>query len=298
MRPVWKGSISFGLVTIPIAVYTAAKRESLKFHLLRKQDLSPVNYKRVAEADGKEVPWEDIVKGYEYEKGKYVVLRDDDFQRIDIEATQTIEIRDFVNEKEVNPMYFERSYYLEPQKGGIKAYALLRHTLEHKELMGIAKVVIKKRQYLAGVRPFGKLLVMELMYFADELVEPEVVHAPHNADPTPKEIAMANQLVETMVDTWDHKKYTDDYREAVLQIIEEKLEKGGADVSKTASMKKGRRPAAPDIRDLTRALEESLEARRRAAEPKRTKRAMAHGKQRLDRNSKAVGAKGRAEHHP
>ncbi|MDP9253611.1 MAG: Ku protein, partial [Verrucomicrobiota bacterium] len=141
MRAIWKGSISFGLVNIPIALYPATRQEELKFRLLREKDLSPVNYKRVAEADGKEVPWDEIVKGYEYEKGKFVVLKDEDFQRVDLEATQTVDIQDFVELEEIDPMFFYKPYYLEPQKGGDKAYALLRNALAESEKVGIAKVV-------------------------------------------------------------------------------------------------------------------------------------------------------------
>jgi len=125
MRPVWKGAISFSLVNIPIALYGATRREELKFRLLRDADMSPIDYRRVAEADGKEVPWEHIVKGYEYEKGKFVVLKEEDFRRVDLEATQTIDIIDFVKLEEIDPMFFDKPYYLEPQKGGDRAYALL-----------------------------------------------------------------------------------------------------------------------------------------------------------------------------
>src|SRR5581483_7092996 len=156
-RAIWKGSISFGLVNIPIALYPATRREELKFRLLRKSDLSPVNYKRVAEKDGKEVPWDEIVKGYEYEKGKYVVLKDEDFERVDLEATQTVDIKDFVDQYEIDPMFFYKPYYL------------LRDALKNSNKVGIAKVVIKTRQYLAGVKPEDGALVLELMHFADEL---------------------------------------------------------------------------------------------------------------------------------
>src|SRR5580704_5961967 len=151
-RIIWKGFISFGLVNIPIALRPAVKREELSFRLLRKSDLSPVNYKRVAENDGKEVPWEQIVKGYEYEKGKFVVLQEEDFKRVDIEATQTVDIIHFVQVEEINPMFFQKPYYMEPQKGGDKAYALLREALAKSQKVGIAKVVIKTRQYLAAVK--------------------------------------------------------------------------------------------------------------------------------------------------
>src|SRR5690349_24527089 len=135
-RAIWKGSISFGLVNIPIALYSATRREELKFRLLRKTDLSPVNYKRVAEKDGREVPWDQIVKGYEYEKGKYVVLKEEDFQRVDVEATQTVDILDFVDLEDIDPIYFYKPYYLEPQKGGDKAYTLLRDSLKQKKKVG------------------------------------------------------------------------------------------------------------------------------------------------------------------
>ena len=171
MRAIWKGSISFGLVNIPIALYPATRKEELKFRLLRAKDLSPVNYKRVAEKDGKEVPWDEIVKGYEYEKGKYIVLKDEDFQRVDLEATQTVDIQDFVDQEEIDPMFFYKPYYLEPQKGGDKAYVLLRETLAKSGKVGIAKVVIKTRQYLAGVKAEDSVLVLELMHFAEELAE-------------------------------------------------------------------------------------------------------------------------------
>src|SRR3989440_7473674 len=166
-RAIWKGSISFGLVNIPIGLYPATRKEELRFRLLRKTDLSPVNYKRVAEKDGKEVPWDQIVKGYEYEKGKYVVLKEEDFERVDLEATQTVDIQDFVDLDEIDPIFFYRPYYLEPQKGGDKAYVLLRDSLERTGKVGIAKVVIKTRQYLAGVKAENNVLALELMHFAE-----------------------------------------------------------------------------------------------------------------------------------
>src|SRR5438309_11981723 len=163
MRAIWKGSISFGLVNIPIALYPATMKEELKFRLLRKSDLSPVNYKRVAEADGKDVPWDQIVKGYEYEKGKFVVLKDEDFKRVTIKAKKTVDIIDFVALEEINPMFFHKPYYIEPVKSGAKAYALLRDTLAEENKVGIAKVVIKTRQYLAAVKSAGDALLLELM---------------------------------------------------------------------------------------------------------------------------------------
>src|SRR6059058_6550244 len=210
-RAIWKGSISFGLVNIPIGLYPATRKEDLKFRLLRQTDLSPVNYKRVAEKDGKEVPWNEIVKGYEYEKGKYVVLRDDDFQRVDLEATQTVDIQDFVDLDEIDPMFFYKPYYLEPQKGGDKAYSLLREALSDGKKVGIAKVVIKTRQYLAGVKALKHALVLELMHFAEELADPEKLHVPKKTEVGKREKEMAKALVDSMTSKWNPGKYHDDY---------------------------------------------------------------------------------------
>src|SRR5690242_3183121 len=197
-RAIWKGSISFGLVNIPIGLYPATRREELKFRLLRKSDLSPVNYKRVAEKDGKEVAWDQIVKGYEYAKGKYVVLQEEDFQRVDLEATQTVDIQDFVDQEEIDPMFFYKPYCLEPQKGGDKAYTLLRDALAGSKKVGIAKVVIKTRQYLAGVKPEDGALVLELMHFADELVETDKLHVPKKLEAGKREMDMAKALIGNM----------------------------------------------------------------------------------------------------
>src|SRR5437867_12544813 len=201
-RAIWKGSISFGLVNIPIALYPATRREELKFRLLRKGDLSPVNYKRVAEKDGREVPWDEIVKGYEYEKGKYVVLKNEDLQRVDLEATQTVDIQDFVDQEDIDPIFFYKPYYLEPQKGGDKAYVLLRDALEESKKVGIAKVVIKTRQYLAGVKAEDGVLVLELMHFAEELADTGKLHVPKQLEPRKKEMDMAKALIDSMSSKW------------------------------------------------------------------------------------------------
>jgi len=255
MRAIWKGNISFGLVNIPIAVYPATRREDLKFRLLRASDLSPVNYKRVAERDGKEVPWEQIVKGYEYGKGKFVVLSEKDFQRVDLEATQTVDIQDFVDVEEIDPMYFYKPYYLEPQKGGDKAYVLLRETLEKTGKVGIAKVIIKTRQYLAGVKPLKHALVLELMHFAEELADGEKLNVPKkSADPGKREMEMATALIESMSSEWNPTKYKDDYRDALLEVIEEKVESGGKEIDGKPKPKK---PSSKVI-DLVAVLQESL----------------------------------------
>ena len=254
-RAIWKGSISFGLVNIPIALYPATKREELKFRLLRKTDLSPVNYKRVAEKDGKEVPWDQIVKGYEYEKGKYVVLQDEDFQRVDIEATQTVDIQDFVELDEIDPIFFYKPYYLEPQKGGDKAYALLRDALKDSKKVGIAKVVIKTREYLAGVKPEDGALVLELMHFADELADASKLHIPKKVEVGKREMTMAKSLIDSMSSKWNPEKYKDDYREALMEVIEEKVEAGGKEIEE----KPRKAPKPTKVIDLVSVLQKSLE---------------------------------------
>jgi len=254
MRAIWKGSISFGLVNIPIALYPATRKEELKFRLLRSTDHSPVSYKRVAAADGKEVPWDQIVKGYEYEKGKFVVLNEKDFQRVDLEATQTVDIQDFVDIEEIDPMYFYKPYYLEPQKGGDKAYVLLREALADGKKVGIAKVVIKTRQYLAGVKAMKHALVLELMHFAEELSDAEKLNVPKTLEPGKREMDMAKALVDSMSAKWDPQKYHDDYREALLEVIEEKVESGGKEIED----KPKKAAAATKVIDLVAVLQQSL----------------------------------------
>src|SRR5438477_8407423 len=270
-RAIWKGSISFGLVNIPIGLYPATRREELRFRLLRKTDLSPVNYKRVAEKDGKEVPWDEIVKGYEYEKGKYVVLKDEDFQRVDLEATQTVDIQDFVDQEEIDPMFFYKPYYLEPQKGGDKAYTLLRDALAGSKKVGIAKVVIKTRQYLAGVKPEDGALVLELMHFADELADTSKLHIPKKVEVGKREMNMATALVDSMSAKWKPEKYHDDYREALMEVIEEKVESGGKEIEE----KPKKAPKPTKVIDLVKVLQQSLEQTGKA-KTKSSKRAGKH----------------------
>jgi DNA end-binding protein Ku len=274
MRAIWKGSISFGLVNIPIALYPATRKEELKFRLLRKKDLSPVNYKRVAAKDGKEVPWDEIVKGYEYEKGKFVVLNEKDFQRVDLEATQTVDIKDFVDLEEIDPMYFYKPYYLEPQKGGDKAYALLREALSDGKKVGIAKVVIKTRQYLAGVKALKDALVLELMHFAEELADPEKLHVPKKTTVGKREKDMAEALVKSMTSKWDPEKYKDDYRDALMEVIEEKVESGGEEIEEKPKEKK---PSTKVI-DLVAVLQESLKAQSGGKKKSGAKKAKHHKK--------------------
>jgi len=290
MRAVWKGSISFGLVTIPVALHTATRREELKFRMLRKGDLSPINYKRVAEVDGKEVPWDDIVKGYEYEKGKFVVLNEGDFNRVDIEAAaDAIDIKDFVDLAEINPIYFHKPYYLEPQKGGAGAYALLRNVLGRTNKAGIAKVVIKTREHLAAVKANGKLLVLEIMHFADELVNPEGLKVPEEKALGKREEQMAETLVEQMTAEWDPERYRDTYKNSLKKIIEKKVEAGGKELP---TEKPKARPAT-NVIDLVEVLQQSLAQAKGGGKstPEASTSRAAGGKK------KAASGKKRTTHH-
>jgi DNA end-binding protein Ku len=267
MRAIWKGSISFSLVNIPISLFPATRREELSFRLLRKSDLSPINYKRIAEVDGKEVPWQEIVKGYEYEKGKFVVLKDEDFRRADIEATQSIDIIQFVPLDEIDPMFFERPYYLEPQKKGGKAYGLLREALKKTDKVGIAKVVIKTRQHLAAVKPKENALVLELMHFAEELVDSSSLQIPGQIEVVSKELDLAKELIQRMTSRWEPEKFTDDYRHALMDMVHKKIESGGEEPAEAAPSK--HRPSK--VIDLVSVLQQSLEeAGRRGASAKKS----------------------------
>ena len=262
-------SVSVWLISPSLFIPLRDARNS-SFVCCAKATLSPVNYKRVAEKDGKEVSWDEIVKGYEYEKGKYVVLKDEDFERVDLEATQTVDIQDFVDQEEIDPMFFYKPYYLEPQKGGDKAYALLRDALEESKKVGIAKVVIKTRQYLAGVKPEDGALVLELMHFAEELADPSKLHLPKKVEVGKREINMATALIDSMSSKWKPEKYRDDYREALMEVIEEKVEAGGKEIEE----KPKKAPKPTKVIDLVSVLQKSLEqtgAKKKATAKSRTK---------------------------
>lgn len=253
MRAIWKGTISFGLVSIPISLFTATRREEIKFRLLRGTDLSPVNYKRVAEADGKEVPWDKIVKGYEYEKGKFVVIKDEDFARVDVEATQTVDIINFVKLEEINPLLFSKPYYMQVEKGGDKAYALLRDSLTASRKVGIAKVVIKERQHLAAIRAQQSGLMLELMRFPDEVIEAGDFKAPQTRTASKAEMDMASKLIESMSTKWEPDNYHDDYKEGLEKLIEKKVASGGDVLPAPRRAKK-----ATSAVDLVSVLQQSI----------------------------------------
>ena len=220
-RPLWRGTLGFGLVSIPVQVVTAVRDVGPHFHFLREKDLSRIQYKKVAEKDQKPVEKDELVKGYEYEKGRYVVLDDEDFEKAAVKRNSVIELMDFVSAEEVDDRFFDKPYYLLPQKGGEKAYALLREALKDAGRVGIAKIVMRDKPHLAAVEVIKDALVLSTMRFREELVPITEYEFPHAQVRAP-EVKMARQLVESLAADWDPEKYTNEYRANLLKIIEAK----------------------------------------------------------------------------
>jgi len=223
MAAIWKGSLTFGLVNIPVELRTAVRADHISFRLLHEKDLSPVKYERVCEKEGEPIPWSEIVKGYEYQKGKFVVLTDADFKSAALEHSKTIDILDFVKEGEIDPRYFETPYYLVPGKGGDKPYALLREAIRRTGSVGIGKIIIRQAQHLVGVKVVGDALVLEIMRFANELVDTSEFSFPRKDSVRPQELQMAEQLVGNLAEAFDPTRYTDDYRANLMRIIKAKM---------------------------------------------------------------------------
>ncbi len=278
-RALWKGSISFGLVNIPIELHTAVRNHRPKFRMLHAKDKSPVRFQRVCQRDGTPVAWEDLVKGYEYAKGRFVVLSKEDFQAAAVEKTRTVDIIDFVKSDEIDDRFFETPYYLVPSKGGERAYALLREAIRASERVGIAKFILRDAQHLAALEVIGEALVLTVMRFADELVETKGLNFPAATDVRKPELDMAKALVNSLAADWDPEKYTDQYRENLMRIIQGKLK--GKDVD----LQPEEEPRQAEVVDLMERLRRSLAqsggtrakparaARKTAKKPARKKRA-------------------------
>jgi DNA end-binding protein Ku len=286
MRPIWKGSISFGLVYIPVAVYPATREEKLSFRQLRSTDLSPIKYKKVAEADSKEVAADQIVKGFEYERGRYVVLKDEDFEKVRIESTHSIDITDFVELEQVDPKFFFKPYFLEPQKGGEKAYAVLHKALSGTGKIGIAKVVISNREHLAAVKPDGLFLILELMHFAQEIVSAEILKNGSATAVTDKELKMAQALIDSMSVSWEPEKYQDEYRTALLEIIEQKAK------NKQIAGKPAPAPAPTNVVDLVKVLQDSLNRTQSVKQKRASSRSNGRSTAALVKQKRRAGAFG------
>src|SRR5436309_9473228 len=248
-RPIWSGTISFGLVSVPVRMVSATESKELRFHFLDKRDLAPIGYDKVRRDTGEHVDNEDVIRGFEVEKGRYVPLEDEDLDRLDIELTKTIEICDFVDLDEIDPIYFRKAYYLVPQEGGEKPYRLLVRALDQTGKVGIAKVVIRNKQHLAALRPYEGILVLETMFYADEVRKPEKVDG--KAQLRKPEVEMAKSLVENLSESFDPEKYDDTYRKELLDLLRAKAEDEPLP------------PAEPEeegeVVDLMAALRESVE---------------------------------------
>lgn len=269
MRPIWNGMISFGLVNIPVGVFSATRSERLEFHLLHEKDLGRINNVRVCQVDGEEVPYEDLVKGYEYEKGEYVVLTDEDFEKAAAETSKSISITDFVDVEEIDPMFFETPYYLVPGKNADHAYVILRETLKQTQKAGIAKVAFREREHLAAVKPHGRALMLDIMHFPEEITPATEMELPaEKATIKNKELKLAEQLVESMAAKFDPKKYKDTYRERLEELIQKKLK------GKPIHVKTAKRKATTNVVDITALLQRSL----KASGKQKTKTTVSHKK--------------------
>jgi DNA end-binding protein Ku len=271
-QAIWSGAITFGLVTIPVKLFTAVRTNDLRFNFLHNADGGRIFNERHCTVCNEKVEYRDLVRGYEYEKGRYVTLTDDDLKAVNPEATQTVEILEFVELDKINPMYFDTPYYLEPEKKGRHAYALLRESLREANKVGIARVVIRSREHIAALKPNGEALVLELMHYADELVEQSAFDFPElKAEVAPAELKVAKMLIDTMsVEAFEPEKFHDSYRDAVLAMIEARV------AGVTIATPEAKRPAATNVVNLMDVLQRSLEqTRERAAEPARTKPATA-----------------------
>ena len=252
-RAIWKGSISFGLVNIPIELHTAVRDHRPRFRMLHAKDRSPVRFQRVCIKDGHPVAWEDLVKGYEYAKGRFVVLTKEDFQAAALEKTRTVDIIDFVKSDEIDDRYFETPYYLVPAKGGERAYALLREAIREADRIGIATFILRDAQHLAAVEVIGDALVLSVMRFADELVDTANFSFPAAGNIRKPELDMAKALVNSLASEWDPDKYNDKYRENLLRIIQGKVK------GKEVSLEPTTEAPRADVVDLMERLRRSLD---------------------------------------
>jgi DNA end-binding protein Ku len=272
MASIWTGAIAFGLVNIPVKVETAVRSHDLSFKMLheeKKGSVCPVKFKRVCETTGKEVAWNAIVKGYEYEKGKYVVLTEEDFEKAALATSKTFDIQAFTDSAEVDPRYFEKPYYLVPQKGGERAYALLREAMRNTDALAIGTITLRKKQYLAAIKVVGEALVLDLMRFADEVVDASELRFPDAEGFRPQEVTMAEQLIGSLREEFQPDKYKDQYRENLDKIIQAKMK------GKKVNLKEAAEPEMTGVIDLMDRLKASLEAG-----GKKPKKAASGGKKR------------------
>ncbi|MBA3697170.1 MAG: Ku protein, partial [Methylotenera sp.] len=272
-RPLWKGAISFGLIHIPVDLYSAESSQQLDLSMLDKRDFGPIGYKRINKKSGKEVEWKDIVKGYEFEDNQYVVISEEDIKRANPEATQTIDILAFIDAEEVSPIYYEQPYYLAPSKGGDKVYALLRETLKKSGKIAVAQVVIRVKQHIAALIPIEDMIVLNLLRYSDDMHAMDQYKVPKTLTGktavSPKEVQMALSLVEGMTEKWNPKLYKDNYRNDLMKLIDKRIKS-----KQTKILDESAPPeAAPasNIVDIMALLKQSIESKTSQAQSVKAK---------------------------
>ena len=271
MRSIWKGAISFGLVNIPVSLYSAEESNDLKFSLIDKRDESKIRYQRINEKTGEEVSYDNIVKAYEFDDGDYVIMTDEDFEKADVEATKTVDIETFIKRDELNFMYLEKPYFIAPTKGGEKPYVLLREAMEKTEKIGIARVVIRTKAYLAAIYSSDNILVLNLIRFHDELRSSGELKIPESVKLSKKEMDLAESLIDGMTATWKPEDYEDEYKDAVMKRIEAKSKKKGKiEEAEEVEEKEAGSGKVVDIMDL---LKKSVEAKKSTGSQKTKKKA-------------------------
>ncbi|HVA25917.1 MAG TPA: Ku protein [Chloroflexota bacterium] len=269
MRSIWKGAVSFGLVTIPVKLYTATEDKDVRFHMIHKEDGSRIEFKRFCAEEQIEVDSDEIIKGYEYGKGKYVTVDEKDLEQIPLSSGHAVEILEFVDLPQVDPIYFQKSYFLEPQEGAAKPYALLREAMTRANKVALAKVVLRDKEHLATVRVYGDALVMETLFYPDEIRDSGQLEGLGGAKLNEKEVQMAINLVEALSGDFEPEKYKDEYRDALLEVINHKIE--GTPMEVTPITK-----PSPKVMDLFETLRASVEAAKGSEPaPKRKSRAAA-----------------------
>ncbi|HZA60743.1 MAG TPA: Ku protein [Actinomycetota bacterium] len=269
MKTMWKGAISFGLVSIPVRVFPATEEKTLRFNQLHDKDHGRIRYKRTCAKDGEEVSFENIVRGYEYEKDRYVILTDEELDSVPVESSRAIDITQFVEAEEIDPIYYKKTYYLAPEETGVKAYHLLREALSQDGRVGIAKVSFRDKEHLAALRLRDDLLVLETMYWPDEIRAAAFEELEKDVKARPQEVEMARSLIDNLTDSWKPEAYTDEYRAALLEIVEKKV--AGEEIEVIEA------PEPEKVVDLMEALKQSVQATKKK-EKKPAKRAPARKK--------------------
>lgn len=282
-RPIWRGSLSFGLVAIPVQLHTAVRENRPRFRLLHAKDKSPIKYERVCQRDGTPVAWEDLVKGYEYQKGRYVVLTKEDFKAAAVEKDRRVQVSDFVPAEAIDDRYFDQPYYLLPDKGGEHAYAVFHRALKETGRIGVGKVVLRERQHLVAVESIEDRLVLTMLRFANEVVDAPDIAGVDNVKVPAKELKLAQDLIEALAAEWKPEQYKDDYQENLQEVINSKLK------GETIELEGEERPMRAEVVDLAERLRASL----KAAEGRKSGAARSESKPRAKARAKSSSSKTR-----